>query len=202
MRKTWGIAVVVLFTAACRTESATPPPMAAPPTTPEYTFVPPTRKPAPAGAAEQLVGVERLPAPDKDMFPPPPGQAQVIFSCDYESGSPQWSASGPNRQNPPGESRGKNGGDVLSPGTHHNSAKVFGSQGEDVSASDFYAPTYTQDSWPVQKVVTSYRVQRERLTKANVMRARNEYAKGCAYQGWFDPRTVSVSVYAPWGLGF
>jgi hypothetical protein len=55
----------------------------------------------------------------------------------------------------------------------------------------------------VREVVTVYRVRRERLTKPNLVMARNEYAKGCANMWyWFDPRMVRVSVYAPWALGF
>ncbi|MEV5962075.1 hypothetical protein AB0L70_09945 [Kribbella sp. NPDC051952] len=223
MRMSWGIAALALLVAGCGTEAAptggkptlvasvvggrtgapTPQtPSYRPPPTPEYTVVPPTRTPAPAGAEQQLTGLKHLTTPDKS-FPPLAGQAQVTFACAYESGSAQETNSGPNRQNLPGDSRGPNNGDVLAPGTFQYIAKAFGTPDFVIAGPEDYAATYTQDSWPVRQVVTVLRVRRERLTRPNLLQARNEYAKGCSNMWyWFDPRVVRVSVYAPWPLGF
>jgi hypothetical protein len=51
-------------------------------------------------------------------------------------------------------------------------------------------------------VITAFHIPRAKLTEANVIRARNEYAKGCALTGPADPRLVGVKLYASWPLGF
>lgn len=51
--------------------------------------------------------------------------------------------------------------------------------------------------------MTIFRVPKERLTRANLVNSRNEYAKGCSNMlVWFDPRVVKVSLYAPWPVAF
>ncbi|MGW7684732.1 hypothetical protein ACWGID_28585 [Kribbella sp. NPDC054772] len=221
MRLVWGIAAAVVLLVGCGSEVSsgsrpspylsaewdTPVPSArngtpGPPTVPATTPIAvPHRTPAPQEAFQQLT-VDRLKVADKAL-PVTAGQAQVIFSCDYEANSAQDSASGANRQNPPGENRGPNGGDRLAPGTLLNGGKYFTDQNDPDVYLEYYKETYTQDAWPTRHVMTIFRVPKERLTRANLVNSRNEYAKGCSNMlVWFDPRVVKVNLYAPWPVTF
>ncbi|GAA1572486.1 hypothetical protein GCM10009804_31130 [Kribbella hippodromi] len=213
MRRIWGIAVLtVVAVTGCGTEVASTDgagrgpmgtPVLASPATPNTPMVPMQRTLVPPEVFEQLPALIRSKSPDQALPPSGATQAQVILSCAYEPNSPQDTTSGANRQNPPGEHRGPNRGDLLAPGTFANTAKYFTHDRTLVAALDFGAESYTDDAWPVRQVRTIFRVPKERVTRQDLISARNQYAKGCSgLNGWFDPRVVKVSVYAPWNLGF
>ncbi|TCC34205.1 hypothetical protein [Kribbella speibonae] len=212
MRLGWGIAGVVLLLAGCGTEEPTTaeasydlsPTYAQATATPSGwqsspAVNPPRRTPIPPGAnAEELSGMRRLQAPDRSLFPPRPGEAQVIFACTYEEGSAQWDANALNHLNTPGAT----GRSWLNAMSYDETIKRLGRGTEHVTEPDFYLQAYTRDSWPVRELVTVYSVKRSQLSKLNLVIARNEYAMGCAYDRWLDTRMVQVSLYAPWRLEF
>ncbi|MGZ0152422.1 hypothetical protein ACXJJ3_35560 [Kribbella sp. WER1] len=212
MRWCWGALSLVLLVAGCGNEAApgvegsagwssadgqasvTPSGWASSPL-----VTPPARSRIPSGVdAEALTGMRRWKVPERALFPPKQGEAQVIFSCTYEEGSAQWTANAMNHLNQPGTK----GRAWLNPSTYDETIKVLGRGTEYVTEPWFYLQAYTRDSWPERKLTTIYSVSRKQLTKLNLVIARNEYAMGCAYDRWLDTRSVQVSVYSPWTLGF
>jgi hypothetical protein len=89
-------------------------------------------------------------------------------------------------------------GDYLDARTATRTAEALGSHGDPV-ATDYLARSFTKDSWPTRKLVTTYDVARGSLTRANVVAARNFYADGCSAK-YVAPLLagVRVSIYAPW----
>jgi hypothetical protein len=210
MRLTAVLAAAVLLSAGCGTESAgripaaeSDPPSAwpitpaSPPPTPELTRpVFPTKLPSrpalPASAYQQLT-VHRLTEPDTSLRAPAPGFAQVVFACDYEEWSPQEQRNAMERM-PADDVRG----DYLEARTATRTREALGSHG-DPQAADYFARSFTKDSWPTRRLVSTYDVARGSLTRANVVAARNLYAAGCSAQYVAPLLTgVQVSIYAPW----
>ncbi|ONI69998.1 hypothetical protein BWI15_26200 [Kribbella sp. ALI-6-A] len=210
------LVVAVLLVTGCGTEAAgtmpatepttpaappSPPPTPAappsPPPTPELTrpVFPtklPSRRPNPASAYQQLT-VHRLTEPDTSLRAPAAGFAQVVLACDYEEWSLQDEQNTRERMPPNNRS-----GDYLSARTRTRTREALGSHG-DPMAADYFARSFTKDSWPTRKLVTTYDVARANLTRANVVAARNAYAEGCSAR-YVPPLldAVRVSVYAPW----
>jgi hypothetical protein len=208
MRLTALLVAALLVTAGCGTESAgtTPAADSAPstppsaPPTPELTRpVFPTKLPSrpalPKSAYQQLT-VHRLSEPDSSLRAPAPGFAQVVFACDYEEWSPQEQRNATNRM-PANDIRG----DYLDATTATRTTEALGSHG-DPQAADYIARSFTKDSWPIRKLISTYDVARGNLTRANVVAARNFYADGCSARYVAPLLTgVRVSVYAPWTWG-
>ncbi|GAB3818679.1 hypothetical protein [Kribbella italica] len=204
MRLTALLAAAVLLTTACGTEPAATAPAAdststppSPPPTPELTRpVFPTKlpsRPALPDSAYQQLTVHRLTDPDTSLRAPAPGFAQVVFACDYEEWSPQEQRNAIERM-PANDSRG----DYLDARTATRTTEALGSH-RDPQAADYFARSFTKDSWPTRKLVSTYDVARGNLTRANVVAARNFYADGCSAKYVAPLLTgVRVSVYAPW----
>lgn len=156
-------------------------------------------RPALPAAAYQRISVTRLEAPDAALRVPPEGYAQVIFACSYEEWSHQYEFNIRDNPNPPGRHlRGDKKGDWLNAITASKVGRAHGSPADPV-ADDWMARSYTEDAWPERRLVTAYQVKRVNLTRAKVLAARNDYARGCSVR-YTSPLldAVRVSVYAPW----